>query len=78
MSNSLFGKGYSPRESGGSSKKLPAGGYICRIMNAKIENAKTELSLFKYSELNRIFPQDHIPFYQIEEYVKKLKENEQK
>lgn len=41
MSNSLFGKGYSPRESGGSSKKLPAGGYICRIMNAKIENAKT-------------------------------------
>ena len=44
----------------------------------QIENAKTELSLFKYSELNRIFPQDHIPFYQIEEYVKKLKENEQK
>ena len=47
-------------------------------INKQIENAKTELSLFKYSELNRIFPQDHIPFYQIEEYVKKLKENEQK
>ena len=47
-------------------------------INKQIENAKTELSLFKYSELNRIFPQDHIPFCQIEEYVKKLKENEQK
>lgn len=47
-------------------------------INKQIENAKTELSLFKYSELNRISPQDHIPFCQIEEYVKKLKENEQK
>lgn len=41
MSNSLFGKGYEPKENGGSPKKLPAGGYICRIMNAKVENAKT-------------------------------------
>lgn len=37
---SLFGKGYSPQEGGGS-RKLPAGGYICRIMNAKIEIAKS-------------------------------------
>lgn len=41
MSNSLFGKGYAPQESTGGSKKLPAGGYICRIMGAKIENAKS-------------------------------------
>lgn len=40
MSNSLFGTGYKPQE-GSSSRKLPAGGYIVRIMNAKMENAKT-------------------------------------
>ena len=50
---------------------------VIRI-NKQIENAKTELNLFKYSELNRIFPQDQILFCQIEEYVNKLKENEQK
>lgn len=41
MSNALFGKGFEPQESTGSSRKLPAGGYICRIMNAKMENART-------------------------------------
>lgn len=41
MSNSLFGTGFQPIESGGSSKKLPAGGYVCRIMGAKLENAKS-------------------------------------
>lgn len=41
MSNSLFGKGYDPKESGSGSKKLPAGGYICKVMGAKIENAKS-------------------------------------
>lgn len=41
MSNSLFGKGFAPVEGSGTSKKLPAGGYICRLMNAKIENAKS-------------------------------------
>ena len=41
MSNSLFGKGFTPIESNGASKKLPSGGYICRIMNAKMENAKS-------------------------------------
>ena len=40
MSNSLFGQGYDPKESTGA-KALPAGGYVCRIMNAKIENAKS-------------------------------------
>ena len=47
-------------------------------INKQIESAKTELSLFKYSELNRIFPQDYISFCRIEEYVNKLKDNEQK
>ena len=41
MSNSLFGKGYEAKESTGASRKLPAGGYICRIMNAKMEIAKS-------------------------------------
>lgn len=40
MSNTLFGKGYEATE-GGSSRKLPAGGYICRIMGARMENAKS-------------------------------------
>ena len=42
MSNSLFGSGYEAKESvGGASRKLPAGGYVCRIMDAKIQNAQT-------------------------------------
>lgn len=40
MANSLFGKGFEAIEST-SSRKLPAGGYICKIMNAKVENAKS-------------------------------------
>ena len=42
MSNTLFGSGYEAKENvGGASKKLPAGGYVCRIMDAKIQNAQT-------------------------------------
>lgn len=41
MSNSLFGNGFEARESTGSSRKLPAGGYICRIMDAKMQNAQS-------------------------------------
>ena len=41
MSNSLFGRGFEPQEGTGSSRKLPAGGYICRIMDAKIKNAES-------------------------------------
>lgn len=37
----LFGNGYQPQESTGASRKLPAGGYVCRIMGAKMQNAKT-------------------------------------
>lgn len=40
MSNSLFGQGYAPKESKGS-KALPAGGYVCRILGAKMEMAKS-------------------------------------
>lgn len=40
MGNSLFGTGYQPKESAGS-RQLPAGGYICKIMAAKMENAKS-------------------------------------
>jgi len=40
MASSLFGKGYEPKEGTGS-RKLPKGGYIVRIMSAKIENAKS-------------------------------------
>lgn len=41
MANSLFGTGFEPVESIGGNKALPADGYICTIMNAKIENTKT-------------------------------------
>lgn len=41
MSNSLFGNGFEAKESTGSSRKLPAGGYVCRIMDAKMQNAQT-------------------------------------
>lgn len=40
MGNTLFGQGYAPKEATGS-KALPAGGYIARIMNAKMELAKS-------------------------------------
>lgn len=40
MGNALFGQGYDPKESSGS-KQLPAGGYICKIMNAKMELSKS-------------------------------------
>ena len=41
MSNALFGTGYEAKESRGESRKLPSGGYICRIMDAKMQNAQT-------------------------------------
>jgi len=39
MSNSLFGQGFDPKESKGGSPQLPGGGYVCRIMSAKMQNA---------------------------------------
>lgn len=41
MGNSLFGQGYDPKETSGGSRALPAGGYVCKIMNAKMQNAKS-------------------------------------
>jgi len=41
MSNALFGQGYDPKESKGGNKALPSGGYITRIMSAKMETAKS-------------------------------------
>ena len=41
MSNSLFGQGYDPKESKGGSAQLPAGGYIVKIMSAKMQNAQS-------------------------------------
>lgn len=40
MGNSLFGQGYAPKEASGS-KTLPAGGYIIKIMAARMEMAKS-------------------------------------
>lgn len=40
MGNSLFGTGYDPKETNGS-KALPADGYVCKIMAAKMELAKS-------------------------------------
>ena len=41
MSNTLFGTGYEAKEGRGESRKLPAGGYICRIMDARMQTAQT-------------------------------------
>lgn len=40
MSNTLFGKDYDQVVVGGGSKPLPPGGYVCRVLKAKLSQTK--------------------------------------
>ena len=45
MATSLFGNDYDSIQVGGGSKALPAGGYICRIIKARITESSNKLPM---------------------------------
>lgn len=45
MAQTFFGKDYDSVQLGGGSKPLPAGGYICRIIKARLTNSRDGLPM---------------------------------